>query len=665
LLPTANQSHAFLASKKTEKRKQLIDDLLESREFSRFQSLQMADLFRVNPRTLTDGRAALFANWISEAIEQNRPFDEVTHDLLTATGDSNKVPPANYYAALDTTESTIETTAQIFMGSRIQCAKCHNHPFENWTQDDYYQIGAVFTRIQRAEGMIQMSDSGEMEHPRTGEIMKPWGGGTNEDRRTKFADWLTSSENPFFARVIVNRIWAHLLGKGIVEPVDDFRSSNPPSNVPLLDALAADLVSSDFDRRHIFRAICNSQVYQRQTQTNEFNEDDEDNFSHSKVRLLSAEQLNDAIAYMTKSAPTANEIPKTIERLKKKETELISETDSKLAQWKAKAETELQSSDLWEGSHWSSPFFLGESVEAAYSTRFIEEDLISLDSSKINWTQRTEWKNGQRIQFKEQEIGTRYLYQTIWVSGVGELKFHFRASNGVQARCNGEVFFDQKKIGRDAKTQYGTAKVSAGLNHFLFKIVNGGGNFHFTARVAELHGTPIKEVKQSDWPGYVNDLIVQSTNDQTSDERERLRHFHQSINKELTELRHQLAEQDLLLATQRPWPEQTSFLKAFGQPERISPCACERSGEPTLEQALQILNGQHVFQQINTSDKAYTALNDEQLIETLYLGAYSRFPNEEESTKTRIYLANTVSRQEAIQDIIWALVNTQEFMFQH
>ena len=149
------------------------------------------------------------------------------------------------------------------------------------------------------------------------------------------------------------------------------------------------------------------------------------------------------------------------------------------------------------------------------------------------------------------------------------------------------------------------------------------------------------------------------------DERERLRHFHQSINKELTELRHQLAEQDLLLATQRPWPEQTSFLKAFGQPERISPCACERSGEPTLEQALQILNGQHVFQQINTSDKAYTALNDEQLIETLYLGAYSRFPNEEESTKTRIYLANTVSRQEAIQDIIWALVNTQEFMFQH
>jgi hypothetical protein len=665
LLPTADQAHTFLDSKETEKRKQLIDDLLESREFSRFQSLQMADLFRVTPKVLTDGRAALFANWISEAIEQNRPFDQVTRDLLTATGDSNKVPSANYYAALDTTESTIETTAQIFMGSRIQCAKCHNHPFENWTQDDYYQIGAVFNRIQRDEGVIQMSDSGEMEHPRTGEIMEPWGGGTNEDRRTKFADWLTSSENPFFARVIVNRIWAHLLGKGIVEPVDDFRSSNPPSNVPLLDALAADLVSSDFDRRHIFRVICNSQVYQRRTQVNEFNADDVDNFSHSKVRLLSAEQLNDAIAYITKSVPTAIEIPQTIEILKKKETALASETDSKLAHWKEKAETKLQSLDLWEGGHWSSPFFPEKTVEAAYEKQFIEEELSSFDLSNSEWTPRNEWKNGQQIQFKEQEIGARYLYQQIWVSEAGELRFHFRASNGVQARCNGEVFFAQKKIGREANTQNGKAQVNVGLNHFLFKIINGGGNFHFTLRATELHGTPLKEVNQSDWPGFVNDLIVRPSKDQTTDEQERLRHFHQSINGELTELRDQLAKQDLLLATQRPWPEQTSFLKAFGQPERNSPCACERSDEPTLEQALQILNGQHVFQQIDTSDKAYTALDDAQLINTLYLTAYSRYPKEEESTKTRDYLINTASRQEAIQDIIWALVNTQEFMFQH
>ena len=665
LLPTSDQAHVFLNNKDSDKRKQLIDDLLESREFSRFQSLQMADLFRVTPKTLTDGRAALFANWISEAIQQNRPFDQVTRDLLTATGDSSTVPPANYYAALDTTENTIETTAQIFMGSRIQCAKCHNHPFENWTQDDYYQIGAVFNRIQRDEGVIKMSDSGEIEHPRTGRIMKPWGGGTNEDRRTKFADWLTSPKNPFFARVIVNRIWAHLLGKGIVEPVDDFRSSNPPSNVALLDALAADLVSSDFDRRHIFRVICNSQVYQRQTQVNKFNEDDVDNFSHSKVRLLSAEQLNDAIAYVTKSAPTADEIPKAIEKLKRTESTLASKIDSELVHWKEKSETKLRSLDLWEGSFWSSPFFPGKSVEAAYEKRHIEEDLISLAPSKSRWTQRTEWKNGQQIQFKEQAIGTRYLYQQIWVSETSELRFHFRASNGVQARCNGEVFFDQKKISRDANTRYGKATVRAGLNHFLFKVVNEAGDSHFTARITELNETPIKELKQSDWPGFVNDLIVRPFSDQTTNEQEQLRRFHQSINQELTELRNQLVKQDLLLATQRPWPEQTSFLKAFGQPERSGPCACERSGEPTLEQALQILNGQHVSQQIKTSDKAYTSLDDKQLIKTLYLAAYSRFAKEEEINKMRKHLAKTASRQDAIQDIIWALVNTQEFMFQH
>jgi hypothetical protein len=665
LLPTADQAHDFLASKDSEKRRQFIDRLLESREFSRFQSLQMADLFRVTPKTLTDGRAALFANWISKAIKQNRPFDQVTRDLLTATGDSNKVPPANYYAALDTTESTIETTAQIFMGSRIQCAKCHNHPFENWTQDDYYQIGAVFNRIQRDEGVIKMSDSGEMEHPRTGKIMKPWGGGTNEDRRSKFADWLTAPENPFFARVIVNRIWAHLLGKGIVEPIDDFRSSNPPSNAPLLDALAVDLVSNNFDRLHIFRVICNSQVYQRRTQVNEFNADDADNFSHSKVRLLSAEQLNDAIAYVTKSVPTTDEIPLAIEKLKRKETALASETDSMLTHWKGKAETTLQSLDFWEGSQWSTPFFPAESVEEAYAKWSVEEDLIATDSSATKWTQHTEWKNGQQIQFNEQEIGARYLYQQIWVQTAGELTFHFRASNGVQARCNGETFFDQKKIGRDAKTRNGTAKVNPGLNHFLFKTINGGGNFHFTARISELHGIPFKETNRSEWPGFVNDLIVRPINAQTTSEQDRLRDFHQSINEELTELREQLVKQDLLLATQRPWPEQTSFLKAFGQPKRISPCACERSGEPTLEQALQILNGQHVFQQINTSEKAYTALEDGQLIKTLYLAAYSRFPNQEEIRKTRAYINNAVSRKEAIQDIIWALVNTQEFMFQH
>ena len=665
LLPTADKARAFLSSKNPNKRNQLIDDLLASREFARFQSLQMADLFRVTPTTLTDGRATLFANWISSAINDNRPFDQVTRDLLTASGDSKKIPEANYYAALDTTESTIETTAQIFMGSRIQCAKCHNHPFENWTQDDYYQIGAVFNRIQRDEGVIQMSNSGEMAHPRTGETMQPWGGGKNEDRRMKFAEWLTSPQNPFFARVIVNRIWAHLLGQGIVEPVDDFRSSNPPSNVPLLDALAADLISSGFDRQHIFRVICNSQVYQRITQANEFNSDDEENFSHSLVRLLSAEQLNDAIAYLTKSVPTANEIPINIRTLKQQETALATEIDSQLVSWKEQSNQQLRSLDLWTGSLWSSRFYPEAKTESAFETHFIDESLTTLDSQSAQWTQQTEWKVGQRIQFKEQEIGTRYIYQSIWVREAGELRFHFRANNGVQARCNGNLFFDQQKIERDASTQHGIAKLTAGSNSLLFKIVNSDANNHFSARPTEFNKTPFNEIAQSSWPGFVNELIAEPYEKQTTDEQERLRLFHQSQNEKLTTLRAQLTKQDLLLATQRPWPEQSSFLKAFGQPERLSPCACERSGEPTLEQALQLLNGQHVSRQIKASDQAYTTLNDNELIETIYLAAYARFPQDEEQTKTLNYLSHSASRTEGIQDLIWAIVNTQEFMFQH
>jgi len=202
------------------------------------------------------------------------------------------VAPANYFAAITETRETAEATAQIFMGSRIQCARCHNHPFENWTQDDYYSIGTVFHGIQTEGTSVKLASNRMMANPRTGQSMKPWGMKPEKldqfasdqlvDARDDFAHWLTSSDNDYFSKVEVNRIWAHLFGRGIVNPVDDFRSSNPPSNVELLEALSQDFVTHQYDRKHIFRVICNSQTYQRTSQTTSQNERDEELFSHQR-----------------------------------------------------------------------------------------------------------------------------------------------------------------------------------------------------------------------------------------------------------------------------------------------------------------------------------------------------------------------------------------------
>ena len=200
----------------------------------------------------------------------------------------------------------------MFLGIRIQCAKCHNHPFERWTQDNYYGIGAFFNRIQKKPGMtpeeqvVWIARSGEVTQPRTGKQMKPWlplkgdaEVAADEDRRESFARWLTAPDNPFFAKVEVNRMWGHLMGRGIVEPVDDFRDSNPPASAALLDHLAKDFVEHGFDRKHTLRTILNSRTYQLSSRKNDFNRTDTKYFSHATTRLLSAEQLLDAICRVT------------------------------------------------------------------------------------------------------------------------------------------------------------------------------------------------------------------------------------------------------------------------------------------------------------------------------------------------------------------------------
>lgn len=311
-LPTLEETQQFHADPSPAKRATLVDRLLASDDHARFWSLKWSDLLRVNSKRLTRSGVHKFRRWLFDVVKNDIPLNQFAHELLTATGSTQQNAPAAYWKASRDEIDATETTAQLFLGIRIQCAKCHNHPFEKWTQDDYYGTAAAFNRVGRKETglpddeMIFVKAGGEVTQPRTGRTMKvrlllsgdvdvP----ADQDRRAVFADWLVGNSNPFFAKSLANRIWGHVVGKGIVDPVDDFRDSNPPSNPELLDYLASELISSNFSARHLIRTIMNSRVYQLSSQRNRYNADDETYFSHAATRMLTAEQLLDAICAVT------------------------------------------------------------------------------------------------------------------------------------------------------------------------------------------------------------------------------------------------------------------------------------------------------------------------------------------------------------------------------
>jgi hypothetical protein len=312
MLPTVEESRKFLAEKTPDKRANLIDQLLERPEYVDYWTLKWGDLLRVNNKKVTVPGVHKLRHWIHEAVRTNKPYNQFVAEMLSSRGSTLHNPPANYFRTAADTNDCAETTAQVFLGIRIQCAKCHNHPFERWTQDNYYGIAAFFNRIQRAAGLdpnemlISVARGGEVVQPRTGQTMKPWLPLTGDvdlpadaDRRDAFVNWIARQDNPLFPQAAVNRIWGHLIGRGIVEPVDDFRASNPPSNDGLLAALAKDFVERNFDQKHIIRTILNSRTYQLSSRKNDFNKDDDKYFSHARTRLLSAEQLLDAICTVT------------------------------------------------------------------------------------------------------------------------------------------------------------------------------------------------------------------------------------------------------------------------------------------------------------------------------------------------------------------------------
>jgi|GEM_PF-11480 len=321
-LPTVEEARAFLADESPDKRAQLIDRLLHRDEFAKFWALKWGDLLKMTSKLIGDAGIHKYHRWVEEAFRTNMPYNEFARQLLTGSGSTLSDPPANFYRTATDMNECVENVSQVFLGARLQCAKCHNHPFERWTQDNYYGLGAFFNRVQRrtterpGEMFVWTSTSGDVTQPRTGEKMKPWlpshgsiDVADDVDRRHEFAQWLTQPDNPYFAKMEVNRIWAQLFARGIVDPIDDFRDSNPPSNESLLDALAEDFAASGFDRRHIIRVILNSRTYQASYQTTPLNHDDSLYFSHQQPRLLGAEQLLDAINHAVGLKQTFGSLP--------------------------------------------------------------------------------------------------------------------------------------------------------------------------------------------------------------------------------------------------------------------------------------------------------------------------------------------------------------------
>ena len=314
VLPTVDEYEQFLASTDPNRRELLIDELLDRKEFVELWVMKWAELLQIRTSNDISYKAMLrYYNWLQAKIASNVPMDQMVQELLGASGGTFTNAATNYYQNETNTLKVAENVAQVFMGMRIQCAQCHNHPLDRWTMDDYYSFAAFFSQIGRKgaedprEQIVFNSGSGEVTHPVGGRQMQPkfLGGETpdtsGKDRRVVMAQWLASADNPYFATNLANIVWAHFFGQGIINEVDDVRVSNPPVNKELLGNLGEKFTGYQYDFKALVRDICNSRTYQLSTQTNETNESDTRNFSHASLRRVRSEVLLDLISQVTET----------------------------------------------------------------------------------------------------------------------------------------------------------------------------------------------------------------------------------------------------------------------------------------------------------------------------------------------------------------------------
>ncbi|MGI9441523.1 MAG: DUF1549 domain-containing protein [Rubripirellula sp.] len=299
-LPDAETMQAFLADDESKRRINLIDRLLKSDEFTEYWTLQLAKLLRIHAEPGNETGAQRYHQWLQRQIAGNVGYDVIAKTLLTAKGDTHQVAPANFYRTVGGPREQAEFTSELFMGTRLRCANCHDHPLDQWTQDDYHGLASVFAKIRSGQ-IVKVSDNGQVIHPKTGKVAIPRIPGAkfvddSDEPLNVFADWLVADQNPYFARAIVNRLWKSMMGRGLVEPADDLRATNPATHPKLLKKLADDFVEHEFDLRHTLRLIAASHAYARSSHSISGNESDVRYYSHRIGQRMEPEVLADAIS---------------------------------------------------------------------------------------------------------------------------------------------------------------------------------------------------------------------------------------------------------------------------------------------------------------------------------------------------------------------------------
>jgi len=325
-LPTPDEVRAFVADPSSQKRSEWIDKILARGEYADYWAITWGDLLRNQRKGQRENQRGTFAfhAWIRNALATNMPYDQFVRSIIAAQGTVDQHPPVIWYRTVRNPTHQTNDTAQLFLGTRINCAQCHNHPYEKWTQNDYYRFQAFFGRLGKKSGessaepaIYVKPDGGGARHPTSGELMTPHGldgpevvSSEDQDPRQGLVDWMAAPDNPYFARALANRLWAHFMSRGLVEPIDDMRITNPPSNAELLDALARDFVAHKFDVKHLIRTIMDSSAYQLSSEPAEGNAQDRQNYARAYPRRLSAEVMLDAIDQVTGTTEDFSGLPR-------------------------------------------------------------------------------------------------------------------------------------------------------------------------------------------------------------------------------------------------------------------------------------------------------------------------------------------------------------------
>ena len=310
-LPTSDETRAYLADKASDKRDRLIDSLLARDEYVDYWTMKWLDILRADQLKVTPQGTVAMQRWLRRSFQENTPFDQMARELLMVQGSTTAEGPGAFYKILKRPDEMSRAVSQLLMGVRIECAQCHHHPSERWSQEDYTALAGFFTGVKLkklpngTEAVVSLGGK-DLPHPRTGESVAARALGASEsdlaglsDRRVALAKWLTQSDNEFFAKAIANRIWAHYFGRGLVEPIDDIRETNPATNEPLMNALSRHMVEVGFDLRTFTKTLLKSRVYQLSSESNDSNRDDKQNFSHATYKAIPAEVLLDAISQAT------------------------------------------------------------------------------------------------------------------------------------------------------------------------------------------------------------------------------------------------------------------------------------------------------------------------------------------------------------------------------